>query len=117
MAADERIHRLNRELCRHSLGPVTTNSNQIVASLPELSRAAARRSGQGMEPLRGARRPTHPLTAPIAVALRKLRLTSQRRCGNSIGTSEESSIGIDRCGCLRKAEPRGCREIARTQAG
>ena len=33
MPADEPIHRLNRELSRHSLGPVTIISNQIVASL------------------------------------------------------------------------------------
>ena len=33
MAADEQIHRLNRELSRHSLGPVIIISNQIVASL------------------------------------------------------------------------------------
>ena len=33
MAVDEPIRRLNRELSRHSLGPVTTIFNQIVASL------------------------------------------------------------------------------------
>ena len=33
MAADEQIHRLNRELSRRSLGPVTIISNQFVASL------------------------------------------------------------------------------------
>ena len=33
MDADDRIHRLNRELSRHSFGPVTTVSNQAVASL------------------------------------------------------------------------------------
>jgi hypothetical protein len=33
MAADDQIHRLNRELSRHSFGPVTTVSNQAVASL------------------------------------------------------------------------------------
>ena len=33
MAADEQIHRLNRELSRHSLGPLTDISNQTVASL------------------------------------------------------------------------------------
>jgi hypothetical protein len=33
MDADDRIYRLNRELSRHSFGPVTTISNQAVASL------------------------------------------------------------------------------------
>jgi hypothetical protein len=33
MDADNQIHRLNRELSRHSLGPVTTISNQAIASL------------------------------------------------------------------------------------
>ena len=33
MAADEQIHRLNRELSRRSFGPVTIISNQFVASL------------------------------------------------------------------------------------
>jgi hypothetical protein len=33
MAVDDQIHRLNRELSRHSLGPVTTISNHAVASL------------------------------------------------------------------------------------
>ena len=49
-----------------------------------------------MKPLRGARHGARPLTAPsTAAALRKLRLASQRSAENSIGTSEESSIGID----------------------
>jgi len=33
MAVDEPIYRLNRELSRHSLGPVTIISDQLVASL------------------------------------------------------------------------------------
>jgi len=48
-----------------------------------------------MKPLRGARHGARPLTAPSTAALRKLRLASQRSAENSIGTSEESSIGID----------------------
>jgi hypothetical protein len=61
----------------------------------QLSRAAAHRSGQGMKPLRGARHGARPLTAPSTAPPRKLRLASQRSAENSIGTSEESSIGID----------------------
>jgi len=41
MAVDEPIRRLNRELSRHSLGPVTTISNQIVASLASGLRSLA----------------------------------------------------------------------------
>jgi len=48
-----------------------------------------------MKPLRGARHGARPLTAPSTAALRKLGLASQRSAENSIGTSEESSIGID----------------------
>jgi len=58
MAADERIHRLNRELCRHSLGPVTTNSNQIVASRRGSSpgSGAQERSKDGTAPRRARSR-------------------------------------------------------------
>jgi hypothetical protein len=80
MAADERIHRLNRELCRHSLGPVTTNSNQIVASRRGSSPGQRRAGAIKGWNRSAARRPAHPLTAPITVALRELRLTSQRKC-------------------------------------
>jgi hypothetical protein len=48
-----------------------------------------------MKPLRGARHGARPLTAPSTAPPRKLRLASQRSAENSIGTSEESSIGID----------------------
>jgi hypothetical protein len=48
-----------------------------------------------MKPLRGARHGARPLTAPSTAPPRKLRLASQRGAENSIGTSEESSIGID----------------------
>jgi hypothetical protein len=49
-----------------------------------------------MKPLRGARHGARPLTAPSTAPPRKLRLASQRSAENSIGTSEESSIGIDK---------------------
>ena len=33
MGVEDQIHRLNRELSRHSFGPVTTVSNQALVSL------------------------------------------------------------------------------------
>ena len=68
-----------------------------------------------MKPLRGARHGARPLTAPsTAAALRKLRLASQRSAENSIGTSEESSIGIDNASKIRSVRYDRAKELRAT---